>query len=53
MSCAAIAGAQPNLEFLRRVERVFLDWRALPADDRPDFLTYAHCRRRPAREGEH
>ncbi len=29
------------------IERVFLDWSALPAEDRPDFLTYAHNRRVP------
>lgn len=30
-----------------QVEQVFLDWRDLPPDSRPDFLTYAHHRRRP------
>lgn len=30
-----------------RIERVFLDWCELPDDGRPDFLTYAHRRRRP------
>lgn len=33
------------------IERVFLDWRALPAEGRPDFLTYAHHRRVPALSG--
>lgn len=30
-----------------RIERVFLDWSDLPEEGRPDFLTYAHRRRRP------
>lgn len=34
----------------RHIERVFLDWQALPAADRPDFLTYAHHRRNPELE---
>lgn len=29
------------------IEEVFLDWRDLEADGRPDFLSYAHHRRRP------
>ncbi len=29
------------------IERVFLDWRDLPAEARPDFLSYAHHRRNP------
>ena len=29
------------------VQRLFLDWRELPAEDRPDFLTFAHHRRNP------
>ncbi len=29
------------------IERVFLDWRELPEQGRPDFLTYAHHRRNP------
>lgn len=31
----------------RHVEALLLDWYALPADSRPDFLTYAHRRRDP------
>ncbi len=27
------------------IERVFLDWRDLDEEDRPEFLTYAHHRR--------
>jgi hypothetical protein len=30
-----------------QIERVFLDWCALPVGARPDFLTYAHHRRSP------
>lgn len=33
------------------LEDVFAAWSILPADDRPDFLTYAHHRRRPALSG--
>lgn len=29
-----------------QIERVFLDWSAMPPDRRPDFLTFAHHRRR-------
>ena len=29
------------------IERVFLDWRDIPMESRPDFLTYAHHRRTP------
>lgn len=29
------------------IETVFLEWRKMPADDRPDFLSYAHHRRNP------
>ncbi|WP_320176643.1 hypothetical protein [Roseovarius pacificus] len=32
------------------IERVFLDWCNLPEGDRPEFLTYAHHRRRPELE---
>lgn len=31
----------------RHIEKVFLDWRELSEDTRPDFLTYAHSRRNP------
>lgn len=33
------------------IERVFLAWCDLPREDRPDFLTYAHHRRRPELPG--
>lgn len=29
------------------LERLFLDWRDMPEDERPDFLTFAHHRRNP------
>lgn len=29
------------------VERLFLEWSTLPSEARPDFLTFAHHRRRP------
>ena len=29
------------------IEHVFLDWRDLPPDTRPDFLTFAHHRHNP------
>lgn len=29
------------------IERVYLDWREMDAESRPDFLTYAHHRRNP------
>ncbi|MBF9042992.1 hypothetical protein HKCCE4037_06620 [Rhodobacterales bacterium HKCCE4037] len=35
---------------VRHIETVFLKWRELPADERPDFLTYAHHRRDPSIE---
>lgn len=30
------------------VQGLFLEWQALPRDERPDFLTFAHHRRNPA-----
>ena len=33
------------------LERLFLDWLELPAAARPDFLDWAHARRRPELEG--
>lgn len=30
---------------INRIETLFLAWSALDADDRPDFLTFAHHRR--------
>lgn len=33
---------------LSHVQALFLRWSALPETDRPDFLTYAHSRRRLA-----
>ncbi|MEO0485288.1 MAG: hypothetical protein AAF092_05195 [Pseudomonadota bacterium] len=35
------------------MQQLFLDWRDLPAEDRPDFLTYAHKRRNPELEAPH
>ena len=35
---------------VRHIETVFARWRDLPADARPDFLTYAHHRRQPELE---
>lgn len=29
------------------IETVFLEWREMSAEDRPDFLSYAHHRRNP------
>lgn len=34
------------------LERIFQDWRELPAESRPDFLTFAHHRRNPELEGD-
>lgn len=34
------------------LEDVFLSWSTLPPDTRPDFLTYAHHRRRPQLAGK-
>ena len=33
------------------IQRVFLTYMELPRETRPDFLTYAHHRRRPSVEG--
>lgn len=32
---------------LTQVQNLFLEWSALPLEGRPDFLTFAHHRRRP------
>ena len=34
-----------------QLEHLFLAWSELPRDGRPDFLSYAHHRRRPDIEG--
>lgn len=34
------------------LQTLFEQWSALPEEDRPDFLTYAHRRRRPALNGD-
>lgn len=37
---------------LTHLQKLFLEWDALPKDGRPDFLSYAHHRRAPALEQE-
>ena len=50
---AAVLGARlREIRETRRthLEELFLEWRELPEQGRPDFLTFAHKRRRPAIE---
>ena len=55
--CEAAAVLEARLREIRKtrqthIERVSLDWCMLPAEDRPEFLTFAHHRRVPALDGD-